>query len=51
MPAVRETQPHVDGWQGLMKNAPTFELQRGSSNRDPETEWLINGQQFDPTSR
>jgi FtsP/CotA-like multicopper oxidase with cupredoxin domain len=27
---------------------PTFELQRGSSNLDPETEWLINGLQFDP---
>jgi FtsP/CotA-like multicopper oxidase with cupredoxin domain len=46
--ALRETQPRVDGWQGLMKNAPTFELQRGSSNSDPETEWLINGQQFEP---
>jgi FtsP/CotA-like multicopper oxidase with cupredoxin domain len=31
------------------KNIPTFELQRGSSNSDPETEWLINGLQFDPT--
>jgi FtsP/CotA-like multicopper oxidase with cupredoxin domain len=46
--ALRETQPRVDGWQGLMKNAPTFELQRGSSNSDPETEWLINGEQFEP---
>jgi FtsP/CotA-like multicopper oxidase with cupredoxin domain len=46
--SLRETQPRVDGWQGLMKNAPTFELQRGSSNADPETEWLINGQQFEP---
>jgi FtsP/CotA-like multicopper oxidase with cupredoxin domain len=45
---LRETQPRVDGWQGLMKNAPTFELQRGSSNSDPETEWLINGEQFEP---
>ena len=33
------------------KSIPTFELQRGSSNADPETEWLINGQQFEPTSR
>jgi FtsP/CotA-like multicopper oxidase with cupredoxin domain len=31
------------------KNIPTFELQRGSSNSDPETEWLINGMSFDPT--
>jgi FtsP/CotA-like multicopper oxidase with cupredoxin domain len=45
---LRETQPLVPGWQNLMKNAPTFELQRGSSNDDPETEWLINGLQFDP---
>jgi FtsP/CotA-like multicopper oxidase with cupredoxin domain len=30
------------------KSIPTFELQRGSSNADPETEWLINGQQFEP---
>jgi FtsP/CotA-like multicopper oxidase with cupredoxin domain len=45
--ALRETQPRVDGWKDLMKTAPTFELQRGSSNADPETEWLINGQQFE----
>jgi FtsP/CotA-like multicopper oxidase with cupredoxin domain len=30
------------------KSIPSFELQRGSSNDDPETEWLINGLQFDP---
>jgi FtsP/CotA-like multicopper oxidase with cupredoxin domain len=30
------------------KSIPTFELQRGSSNADPETEWLINGLAFDP---
>jgi FtsP/CotA-like multicopper oxidase with cupredoxin domain len=30
------------------KSIPTFELQRGSANADPETEWLINGQQFEP---
>jgi FtsP/CotA-like multicopper oxidase with cupredoxin domain len=30
------------------KNIPTFELQRGSVNNDPETEWLINGLAFDP---
>jgi FtsP/CotA-like multicopper oxidase with cupredoxin domain len=30
------------------KGIPTFELERGSSNADPETEWLINGQQFEP---
>src|SRR3954453_1768764 len=46
---LRETQPLVPGWQSAMSNAPTFELQRGSANDDPETEWLINGLQFDPT--
>jgi FtsP/CotA-like multicopper oxidase with cupredoxin domain len=30
------------------KSIPTFELQRGSASQDPETEWLINGLQFDP---
>jgi FtsP/CotA-like multicopper oxidase with cupredoxin domain len=29
------------------KTIPTFELQRGTSATDPETEWLINGQSFD----
>jgi FtsP/CotA-like multicopper oxidase with cupredoxin domain len=29
------------------KSIPTFELQRGTSATDPETEWLINGQSFD----
>jgi FtsP/CotA-like multicopper oxidase with cupredoxin domain len=47
LPLLRENQPLVEGWQSMMKNAPTFELQRGSSNADPETEWLINGQQFE----
>jgi FtsP/CotA-like multicopper oxidase with cupredoxin domain len=28
---------------------PTFELQRGSASDDPETEWLINGLQFEAT--
>jgi FtsP/CotA-like multicopper oxidase with cupredoxin domain len=46
---LRETQPLVPGWQSAMSNAATFELQRGSANDDPETEWLINGLQFDPT--
>ena len=46
--SLREAQPFVDNYQSLMAAAPTFELQRGSSNLDPETEWLINGEQFDP---
>jgi FtsP/CotA-like multicopper oxidase with cupredoxin domain len=45
---LRAVPDLVDGYQSLMKNAPTFELQRGSANDDPETEWLINGLQFDP---
>jgi FtsP/CotA-like multicopper oxidase with cupredoxin domain len=44
---LRPTQPLVENYQSLIKGAPTFELQRGSSNADPETEWLINGQQFE----
>jgi FtsP/CotA-like multicopper oxidase with cupredoxin domain len=36
-------------WKKDIASAPVFELQRGSSNSDPETEWLINGQAFDPT--
>jgi FtsP/CotA-like multicopper oxidase with cupredoxin domain len=30
------------------QSLPTFELQRGSVADDPEVEWLINGQEFDP---
>src|SRR3954471_1855158 len=48
--ALRPVPDFVDGYKSLMKNAPTFELERGSSNLDPETEWLINGQQFDPST-
>ena len=32
------------------KSMPTFELQRGSTSADPEFEWLINGESFDPTN-
>jgi FtsP/CotA-like multicopper oxidase with cupredoxin domain len=45
---LREPQPFVDGYKSQMASAPTFELQRGSASSDPETEWLINGEQFDP---
>jgi FtsP/CotA-like multicopper oxidase with cupredoxin domain len=44
---LRDVPPYVDNYQNLIKGAPTFELQRGSSNDDPETEWLINGQSFE----
>ena len=47
---LREPQPMVDNWKSLMASARTFELQRGSAAGDPETEWLINGQQFDPAA-
>jgi FtsP/CotA-like multicopper oxidase with cupredoxin domain len=45
---LREVPPMAPNYQAQMKNAPTFELQRGGSNADPETEWLINGLAFDP---
>ncbi len=47
---LREVPDLVPGAVAAIKDKgiPTFELQRGSSNADPETEWLINGQQFDP---
>jgi FtsP/CotA-like multicopper oxidase with cupredoxin domain len=34
-------------WKSLMNNRMIFEVQRGSAGG--ETEWLINGLQFDPT--
>jgi FtsP/CotA-like multicopper oxidase with cupredoxin domain len=48
---LREVPPWVDGALQSVndKSIPTFELQRGSATGDPETEWLINGLQFDPT--
>jgi FtsP/CotA-like multicopper oxidase with cupredoxin domain len=48
---LREVPPMVDGAVAAVKDKtiPSFELQRGSSNSDPETEWLINGESFDPS--
>ena len=48
--SLREVPDMVPGAVAAIKDnsIPTFELQRGSSNADPETEWLINGQQFEP---
>jgi FtsP/CotA-like multicopper oxidase with cupredoxin domain len=48
---LRPTPDLVPGALAAVKDAtiPTFELQRGSVVGDPETEWLINGKQFDPT--
>jgi len=45
---LREPQPFIDNYKSLVSTARTFELQRGSAAADPETEWLINGEQFDP---
>ena len=47
---LRPVPDMVPGAAAAVKDSsiPTFELQRGSSNADPETEWLINGQQFEP---
>ncbi len=47
--AMRPVPDLVPGWQNAIKGAPTFELQRGSAAGAPETEWVINGQQFDAT--
>jgi FtsP/CotA-like multicopper oxidase with cupredoxin domain len=47
---LREPQPFIDNYKSLISTARTFELQRGSSSLDPETEWLINGEQFDPAN-
>jgi FtsP/CotA-like multicopper oxidase with cupredoxin domain len=48
---LREVPDMIPGAVAAVKDKsiPTFELQRGSVADDPEVEWLINGQQFDPT--
>jgi FtsP/CotA-like multicopper oxidase with cupredoxin domain len=46
---LRDVPPLVKGAVAAVKS-PTFELQRGTVATDPETEWLINGLQFDPTT-
>jgi FtsP/CotA-like multicopper oxidase with cupredoxin domain len=48
---LREVPDMVPGAVAAIKDkaTPTFELQRGTVANDPEVEWLINGQQFDPT--
>jgi FtsP/CotA-like multicopper oxidase with cupredoxin domain len=35
------------GWKNLLDNRLVFEVERGSAGG--ETEWLVNGQSFDPT--
>jgi FtsP/CotA-like multicopper oxidase with cupredoxin domain len=52
---LRPVQDQLDMLKGkdlrkVIKDAtlPSFTLMRGTSSLDPETEWLINGEQFDP---
>ena len=45
---LRDVPPLPGNWQSLLDNRMIFEVQRGSLGG--ETEWLVNGQQFDPTT-
>ena len=45
---MRDLPPLPSNWQTLLDNRLVFELQRGSAGG--EIEWLINGQQFDPST-
>ena len=45
-PVLRELPPVPANWKDLMANRMVFELERGAGGG--ETEWLINGQSFDP---
>jgi FtsP/CotA-like multicopper oxidase with cupredoxin domain len=44
---MRPLPPLPTNWKTLMDNRLIFEVERGSAGG--ETEWLINGQPFDPT--
>ncbi|WP_448625266.1 multicopper oxidase family protein [Geodermatophilus sp. URMC 64] len=44
---LRELPPLPSNWKTMLDNRLVFEVQRGSAGG--ETEWLINGQAFDPT--
>ena len=44
---LRGLPPLPSDWRSLMDNRLIFEVKRGSAGG--ETEWLINGQPFDPT--
>ncbi len=44
---LRPIPPLPATWKSMMSNRLIFEVQRGSVGG--ETEWLINGKQFDPT--
>jgi FtsP/CotA-like multicopper oxidase with cupredoxin domain len=45
---MRALPPLPSNWQTLLDNRSIFEMERGSGGG--EIEWLINGEQFDPTS-
>jgi len=45
---MRELPPLPSNWQSMMDNRLIFEVERGGAGG--EIEWLINGQQFDPTT-
>ncbi len=45
---MRALPPLPSNWKTLMDNRLIFEVQRGSAGG--ETEWLINGQEFDPAT-
>jgi FtsP/CotA-like multicopper oxidase with cupredoxin domain len=36
-------------WKKLLANRRIFRLDRGGSSSDPEVEWTVNGEPFDPT--
>lgn len=44
---LRPVPPLPTGWKTMMDNRMIFELERGSAGG--ESEWLINGEAFDPT--
>jgi FtsP/CotA-like multicopper oxidase with cupredoxin domain len=46
--ALRPLPPLPSNWQNLLDNRLIFEVQRGSAGG--ETEWLINGEPFDPNT-
>jgi FtsP/CotA-like multicopper oxidase with cupredoxin domain len=46
---LRDLPPLPSNWQTLLDDRLIFEVQRGSGGG--EIEWLINGKEFDPTTR
>ncbi len=46
--AMRDLPPFPSNWQNLLDNRMIFEVKRGSLAG--EIEWLINGQEFDPSA-